>query len=86
MTQQTIMNKLFDLSKKDLMIYIVLLFALGACLYTINQVGDYQQAINRHWQEQWDESGCAVKSSMIQIANISFSMWEDYHDTDQDTD
>lgn len=57
--------------KRDLLYIVVVVFALAACLYTLYSVGDYQQLINEHWEQQWEQSGCVYKYT---VADYNFTM------------
>lgn len=78
-------NELFDKvmawAKKDALVIIVMIFALGACLYTLYTVGNYQKAINLAWTEQWEQSGCAFKPYQ---PNITFNYGGYYGNQDRD--
>lgn len=79
MTQPTLMQRLMQLSRKDLLIYIVCLFALLACLFTINSVGEYQTKINEHWMLQYQSTPCWQAAAMPVMANITFNIMGDYN-------
>lgn len=45
---------LIDWIKKDWYVIVVLIFALFACIYTLNNTNKYINECNEHWQEQVD--------------------------------
>lgn len=51
-------NNLIEYIQSDYIYIVVLLFALLACLYTIEAVGSYQQECNQYWVDQLNETDC----------------------------
>ena len=79
-------TKVIEWVRSDFWIIIILLLALLGCLYTINSVGNYQQAINDAWEIQWEQSGC---SEPYKIPAIDYKYIGGYdneiNDQDQNT-
>jgi hypothetical protein len=44
--------------KRDFVYIILLLVAVLGCMYTLYNVGDYQQQCNEHWIEQMNMGNC----------------------------
>lgn len=68
--------RLIELIKKDIIIYIVCAAAVLICLLSMLSVGEYQARINAAWQDQWDNSGCAIQPMQ---PNITFNIWGNYN-------
>ena len=72
-------DKIQNIVKKDLTIYIICAIALLCCLFTMLSIGSYRDAINKAWLDQWMESGCGSLIVYKPTAvNISFKIMGDY--------
>lgn len=66
---------LMDWLKRDWYVVLVLVFALFACIYTINNTGKYVNACNEHWTQQVQPilDRCYVSESVTPIL-VGFNM------------
>ena len=76
------MNNILILIKKDLTLILICLIALAACVYTLMTVGAYQDKINDHWMQQWDEICNDAPIGYDPIgANFTFNLRGKYNGT-----
>lgn len=52
-------NSLWQRIKQDYWAYIIILIALGVCLYALMVVKDYENQCNDHWLDQMEKCNCA---------------------------
>jgi hypothetical protein len=66
------MDKILDLIRKDITIYIVCLVAILICMIYYYNIEHYQQANNKAWQEWAMQCGCqCIINNQLPTPNIS---------------
>ena len=75
------------LIKRDLLYIIVIVFCLGACLYTLYNVGSHVDSCNDQWIA-WVEDKCVCRNQAQGLVPIDYNyIMEGYNGTeDRDTD
>ena len=78
------LNKLIDhlllWIKRDWVVIIILLIALGICAAVLVSVDVYQDQINEHWINQWDSICRDDQTGYVPILfNTTYDFWGDYN-------
>ena len=66
---------ILDHISSNVVVYILLIIALGACGYTLYTVGDYQQECNNHYAKEFKKCICKSiytfnQSPQLPLTNI----------------